>query len=179
MDSFPFASLFASRGNLTSGFDVECRDAKRLIRWLRCVHAATVRSAAAAAPRRSTAATPLSPMTSTVSASSAGTAWREQRRCYRVPLDRKRSSYCRSRIETDRDSPRRLRRASDTFLGRSRQPMILTLSVDEFLATTSIRKWTPFVGRLKVCLIRFIPTSNRAVCSNGLLSSAPTMSPPP
>jgi hypothetical protein len=74
ISSFPFASLFAKRGRVISAcFDWEPRDAKRLTGGSDHAHAAAVRSAAAPCP--STAATLLSPTTSTATESSAETAW--------------------------------------------------------------------------------------------------------
>jgi len=113
-------------------FDRECRDAKRLTRRFRRVHANAVCNVAAS--RLPTVASPSDQPSTAVpsSVSSSEIAWRDQRRRYRELLDQKCSSYWQSRIEADRTSPKRLWRSIDTILGRGSQPTSDAISVDEF-----------------------------------------------
>jgi len=65
-------------------------------------------------------------------AETAKSAWYDQRRRYRELRNAKRSAFWRETIESDRSSPRRLRRFVDTLLGRGRLPASSAITVDEF-----------------------------------------------
>jgi len=77
----------------------ECRDAKRISRQPRHVHAADVPCAVAFCSPAATTPAP------TTIASLAKTAWRDQRRRCRDILNRKHSFYWHSGIEADLTSP--------------------------------------------------------------------------
>jgi hypothetical protein len=105
----------------------------------------------------------LSLTTSTVTASSAKVAWREQRRCYHALLDRKRSSY------TGGAESRLIGGHQRTHFWVAAGSRRTRHSVNHF--SNYFTEKVDTVDRLKVRPIRFIPTSNQAACSNSLLSS--------
>jgi hypothetical protein len=100
-DMLPARTVRCRRRPSDPWFDNDCRKAKRETRRLE-------RAARQAAPNSAAAA-------------AAAAAWTTQRRIYRALL-RRRETFWREKIDSERSSPRRLWRSIDALLGRGRAP---------------------------------------------------------